>query len=91
MENDGSMVYLVRRGEEQGTELLPHRHEDGMYVASLTRFERDYIRVGTLRELAILVRQGFSIRMSNPDSTKHKAPSLIAPASLGIAAGAQEV
>ena len=83
------MSYTVTRGAGKGTELQPHRHEDGKYVASMTRFERDYVRVDSLRELLILVRKGFRIRMSNQDSETHRAPSLIAPENLRISEPAE--
>ena len=73
---------IVTRGSEPGVVLSPHRHEDGKYVASLTRFEADYIRVETIRELKILAENGFSIRMSNADSQNHRSPSLISPGSI---------
>lgn len=76
------LEFVVKRGAEPGIVLVPHRHEDGRYVASMTRFEEDYVRVESLRELAILAKHGFSIRMSNPHSEQHRAPSLISPASL---------
>jgi hypothetical protein len=77
-----SITFVVSRGEEPGAVLTPHLHEDEMYVASMTRFEKDYVRVRTIRELGILARHGFSIRMSSPSSVNHRAPSLISPASL---------
>jgi hypothetical protein len=73
---------IVKRGGEIGVVLTPHKHEDGRYVASLSRFERDYIRVDSLRELKILSDNGFSIRTSNPDSQNHKSPSLVIPGSI---------
>jgi hypothetical protein len=64
------MFYTVSRGDEPGAVLMPHLHGDGKYVASMTRFERDYIRVESLRELEISGAQhGFCIRMSCPSST----------------------
>jgi hypothetical protein len=78
------MSYIVSRGDEPGVVLTPHLHEDGKYVASMTRFENDYIRVESIRELGILAQHGFSIRMSSPSSTNHRAPSLISPGSLKI-------
>ena len=74
------MEYQVTRGSAKGRILKPHVHEDECYVASKSRFERDYIRVRSLRELEILARNGFSIRMSDGQSS----PSLISPASLGF-------
>lgn len=78
------ITYVVTRGSGRGVVLTPHVHEDGKYVASMTRFERDYIRVESLRELQILAQHGFSIRMSSSQSTTHRAPSLISPESLQI-------
>ena len=80
-----SMSYTVSRGSEPGAVLTPHLHEDGKYVASMTRFEQDYVRVESVRELGILAQHGFSVRMSSPSSTNHRAPSLISPESLQIA------
>lgn len=79
-----SISYTVSRGNEPGAVLTPHLHEDGMYVASMTRFEQDYVRVGSVRELGILAQHGFSIRMSSSSSANHRAPSLISPGSLQI-------
>ena len=73
---------VVSRGAEPGVVLTPHKHNDGKYVASLSRFEVDYIRVETLRELKILADKGFSVRMSNPESENHRSPSLISPDSI---------
>ena len=80
-----AISFIVSRGDEPGAVLTPHLHEDGKYVASMTRFEKDYVRVESIRELGILARHGFSIRMSSSSSAKHRAPSLISPSSLQIA------
>lgn len=37
---------FVSRGTKTGEFLFPHKHEDGTYVVSKTRFEDDYVRVG---------------------------------------------
>ncbi len=71
----------VARGDLKGEIVTPHRHADGTYVISPTRFERDYIRVSTLEEVAAHVRQGLKCRMS---SSQAKAPRLFAPASITI-------
>jgi hypothetical protein len=76
--------YVVTRGDGIGTVLTPHVHNDGRYVASKTRFEKDYVRVESLREVRILATHGFSIRMSNQQNPNHRAPSLIASGSLEI-------
>jgi len=72
------LISQVSRGVNKGVELTPHRHKDGMYVASMTRFKKDYVRVASIDELAILLSQGFRIRMS----AQGIAPSLIAPKSI---------
>ncbi|MEC5318743.1 HNH endonuclease signature motif containing protein [Brenneria populi subsp. brevivirga] len=49
-----------------GKPLYPHKHKDGMFVASHSRFEVDYIRVETPEQLQALVEVGYGARMSNP-------------------------
>jgi hypothetical protein len=83
-----SMAYVVRRGAEIGVTLSPHKHDDGSYVASKTRFERDYIRVESLTKLVALAKAGYKVRMSARDSKKHRAPSLISPRSIVFRRGA---
>ncbi|EDM64878.1 hypothetical protein PE36_12277, partial [Moritella sp. PE36] len=46
--------------------LYPHKHKDGMYVASHSRYEVDYVRVETVEQLQALVEVGYGARMSNP-------------------------
>jgi hypothetical protein len=36
-----------------------------MYVVSKTRFERDYIRLADLHEVATHIANGYKLRMSN--------------------------
>lgn len=69
---------VVKRGKEFGVVLLPHQYADGSYVASQSRYERDYIRVTTIDELIELWKQGYKVRMSAPNSEYHRSPSLIA-------------
>lgn len=57
------------RGQYKGKPLYPHKHKDGMYVASSSRYEVDYIPVETEDELVSLVKAGFGARMSNPYCT----------------------
>ena len=71
----------VSRGPQKGERLTPHRHADGMYVVSPTRFERDYIRVATLEAFADEIRKGLKGRMSSPVV---KGPRLFAPSSIRI-------
>ena len=65
----------VARGKHKGKPLFPHKHEDGKYVATTSRFEDDYVRVDTLEELAVLVLAGYGARMSNAETGN--APSYI--------------
>ncbi|MEP1446261.1 MAG: hypothetical protein ABJK37_09155 [Paraglaciecola sp.] len=63
-----------------GKLLIPHLHEGKYYVASTSRFEKDYIKVETLNELEALVRSGYGARLKAEDS--NNAPSIITPASI---------
>jgi hypothetical protein len=74
----------VKRGKAIGTTLTPHRHDDGCFVVSMTRFEKDYIRVPSEADLPAWVAKGYRVRMSNPLVPEHKAASLIAPASITV-------
>lgn len=70
----------VKRGKKAGELLVPHLYKDGCYVVSMTRFEEDQIRVGTIEEVISYIRKGYKLRMSSPD---HSAgPSLISPGSI---------
>jgi hypothetical protein len=72
---------FVSRGPNAGTLLFPHRHEDGSYVVSRTRFERDYVRVADPGRLLDWLERGYRLRMSNPDAGVRQ-PSLIAPSAI---------
>ena len=69
---------FVSRGANEGTLLFPHRHRDGCFVVSKTRFEKDYIRVPDEPDLIGWLEKGYSLRMSNPEGGV-KQPSLIEP------------
>jgi hypothetical protein len=71
----------VSRGPQKGEIVTPHRHEDGTYVVSPTRFERDYIRVSTLEDFASEIRKGLKGRMS---SQSVKGPRLFSQSSIHI-------
>jgi hypothetical protein len=73
---------VVKRGEAKGTILTPHKHTDGTFVVSKTRFEKDYVRVTNEDDLPGWVAQGYGVRMSNLDVASHKSPSLISPTSI---------
>ena len=74
--------FKVKRGNAVGTILRPHVHADGCFVVSMTRFQKDYIRVGSGSDLSDWVAKGYRVRMSNVDVRNHRSPSLIAPNSI---------
>jgi len=39
---------VVQRGKTAGTVLVPHLHADDSYVVSLSRFEKDYVRLRSI-------------------------------------------
>jgi hypothetical protein len=69
---------FVSRGPNKGQLLYPHKHDDGAYVVSMTRFERDYERVTDPAELLAWLQKGYRLRMSN-SGAGIVAPSLIKP------------
>lgn len=75
------LLSFVARGALAGTRLLPHKHRDGCYVVSMTRFERDYIRVADPADLLSWLEKGYRLRMSNKDGGV-PAPSLIDPGAI---------
>ena len=62
----GKLIAYKTRGEHKGKPIYPHKHKDGTYVASSSRFEADYVHVETEDELEALVRSGLGARMSSP-------------------------
>jgi len=80
-DNPSRLHAFVSRGAHAGTMLFPHRHKDGSYVVSMTRFETDYVRVSDPAALLGWVEKGYHIRMSNP-VTGVNAPSLIEPGAI---------
>lgn len=72
---------FVSRGIHSGELLFPHKHEDGAYVVSMTRFERDYVRIFEKEDILLWLEKGYRLRMSNAIRGIF-APSLIAPESV---------
>ena len=72
---------FVSRGPQTGTLLFPHKHRDGRYVVSPTRYEKDYTFVDDRSELLGWLKQGFSLRMSNKDGGV-PGPRLIEPSKI---------
>lgn len=77
-----TLYATVKSGKAVGTILRPHLHEDGAYVVSKTKFEKDYIRVSIEADLPDWVSRGYRLRMSNQSVKNHKPPSLIRPESI---------
>lgn len=69
---------FVRSGPREGTLLFPHRHRDGCFVVSMTRFEKDYIRVQNEADLLSWLAKGYRLRMSNAAGGV-ASPSLVEP------------
>lgn len=59
---------FVARGPKAGAMLFPHKHRDGSYVVSTTRFEKDYIKVFDSADLLNWLEKGYRLRMSNKDA-----------------------
>ncbi len=77
-----ALIAYVSRGPNKGKPLVAHRHKDGKYVVSKTRFARDYIRVDSESNIAKYVAAGYSVRMSN--RSDGISPSLISPNSISF-------
>lgn len=69
---------FVSRGPRKGTILYPHKHRDGRYVVSMTRFEKDYIYVDKAADLLDWLEKGYRLRMSTKVGGV-PSPSLIEP------------
>jgi hypothetical protein len=69
---------FVARGPKTGVLLYPHQNRDGSYVVSITRFEKDYIKVVISADLLGWLEKGYCFRMSNKDAGI-AFPSLIEP------------
>ena len=72
---------FVAREPKAGALLYPHKHRDGSYVVSMTRFEKDYIHFNDRSELLGWLEKGYRLRMSNKDAGA-AAPSLIEPSKI---------
>jgi hypothetical protein len=74
------MYSTISIGPDKGKRLYPHLHQGGYYVASTSKFEKDYIKVKTLDELEALVRSGYGARLKATDS--NNAPSIVKSTSI---------
>ncbi len=79
-----TVTYVVTRGRKEGVVLTPHKGDDGNFVASTTRFKKDYVKVERVADLIQLIQKGYGVRMSNQDSDTHRGPSLIRPQGIKI-------
>jgi curli biogenesis system outer membrane secretion channel CsgG len=73
---------VVKCGRSVGTILTPHLHNDNCFVVSLSRFEKDYVRIKEESDLPNWVAKGYRVWMSNPSVKSHRSPSLISPGSM---------
>ena len=72
------LLAFVDRGDDAGKLLFPHRHKDGKYVVSPTKFEADYARLDSLDDVIRRLEGGLKLRMSNKKGGV-SAPRLIDP------------
>lgn len=72
---------FVSRGPNFGTILYPHKHKDGRYVVSMTRFEKDYVYVDHANDILGWLEKGYRLRMSNKDAGV-PSPSLVEPGAI---------
>ena len=84
-DRDLGLVALVASGPNAGLPLYPHRHKDGCFVVSLTRYRKDYVRLSDVSDIPSWLHKGYSLRMSNPERGLTKS-SLIRPDSIRILA-----
>ena len=74
----------VKRGKSIGIVLTPHMYQNGSFVVSKTRFEKDYVFIKNENELLEWLHKGYKLRMSNPHVESHTSPSLISLKSINI-------
>lgn len=65
----------MKSGKNAGAIHTPHKYDDGTFVVSKTRYEKDYIHVASLVEVSAYLDKGYRVRVSNP--TTRKSPSLV--------------
>ena len=58
-------IYAISsRGKTKGEAMTPHKHDDGKYVVSKSRFTKDYVRLRSVDEIREYVERGYGVRMS---------------------------
>lgn len=80
------LVSKISKGKLKGHDLFPHKHVNGKYVASPSKFEIVYVYVDNENELEALIKSGLSARMSNPD-IEYNSPSLKIPKNINLIDG----
>ncbi|GAM70760.1 hypothetical protein JCM19236_2704 [Vibrio sp. JCM 19236] len=80
--SEPSLTYVTRIGKNKGQIQIPHKHANGMYVVSKTRFKEDYVYVKTINEILDHLQKGYKLRMSGKNVTT--SPSLVALSSIDI-------
>jgi hypothetical protein len=74
------MLYFdVRRGENTGIRLTPHKFKDKTFHVAKKKGDQ-YVHLETEEQVVQYLRSGYSLRMSN--RKENHAPSLIAPESI---------
>ena len=56
------ITHTPTRGKFKGVQQPLHRYPDGKYVVSLSKHERDYVRVKTQEEALAYINRGFGGR-----------------------------
>jgi hypothetical protein len=74
------ITYKVIKGKNANNLFEPHKHKNGKFAVSKTRFVADYIYVNTYEEIITHLNKGYKVRMSDPIT--HESPSLIKKESL---------
>ena len=80
--DEPSITYQVVRGCKKGAVYVPHKHRNGQYVVSKSRFKKDYVYVGSHCEVFEYLKKGYKVRMSDP--VDRSSPSLVRLESLDI-------
>ncbi|CAM3158562.1 hypothetical protein [Vibrio rarus] len=61
------LTYITRSGKNQGQIQVPHKHSNGKYVVSMTRFAEDYIYIDSIEDILGYLQKGYKVRMSGRD------------------------
>ncbi|CAK1752108.1 hypothetical protein VCRA2114E365_40163 [Vibrio crassostreae] len=81
-EKNLDISYVTKSGKNADAIQKPHKHENGKYVVSKTKFEKDYLYVESYEEIEQYLNKGYKLRVSC--TMPKTAPSLVSPKSLTI-------